>query len=385
MNEQLRHSIPLGLYIHLPWCVKKCPYCDFNSHALKDDLPEEAYINALLKDFERQYELANNRSIDSIFIGGGTPSLFSGKAIDQLMTGIKQRAPISTNAEITMEANPGASDQERFSAYRQSGINRLSIGIQSFNAQHLRSLGRIHNPQMALEAITFAKKAGFTRINVDIMHSLPEQTINEGLADLQKAITSQVTHISWYQLTIEPNTHFARFTPKLPSHDQQFELEQQGKSQLQQHGFTQYEVSAFTKNNQHAQHNLNYWLFGDYLGIGAGAHSKITQNNHCIQREWRIKHPKKYLANQQNPIAGKNTLSANEKRFEFMLNALRLEQPVSFKLFEQRTGLKKSTLNYYLEKAYKKELLTEHPEQLIKTKLGGLFLNDLITLFMPPE
>ena len=386
MNQATPNTIPLGLYIHLPWCVKKCPYCDFNSHAIKDAIPEQAYIQALLHDFELQYALAEHRPITSIFIGGGTPSLFSGDAIFKLMQGIQQRAPIADNAEITMEANPGASDQARFSAYHEAGINRLSIGIQSFNATHLTTLGRIHNPQTAQQAIDDAKKAGFKKINLDIMHSLPQQTQQEGLTDLQQAIDEKVTHISWYQLTIEPNTHFAQFTPSLPSHDEQFELEQQGKELLKQHDFIQYEVSAYSKNNNHAQHNLNYWLFGDYLGIGAGAHSKITQiNTMDIQRQWRIKHPKNYLAHYKQPIAGKNRLTDNEKRFDFMLNTLRLQQPIPLTLFECRTGLDKKTLTHYLEEAYKKDLLAENPHYLIKTDLGQRFLNDLIILFMPPN
>lgn len=374
---------PLSLYIHFPWCVKKCPYCDFNSHTLKNDLPEEDYIDLLIADLNNDLAKIKPRSLVSIFMGGGTPSLFSSLAIERLLTAIESLIEFQSDIEITLEANPGTVEYERFAGYRNAGVNRLSIGIQSFQTEKLKSLGRIHGSQEALKAVEAAQKAGFTNFNLDLMHGLPQQSIEDGLYDLRTAISLNPTHISWYQLTLEPNTLFAHQPPQLPDEELICELQDQGKNLLAHNGFIQYEISAYAKNNLQSQHNLNYWQFGDYLGIGAGAHSKITDTeNQKIIRAWKLKNPKDYLNSQNNFIGEEKIISSKELPFEFMLNALRLYQSIPAKLFNERTGLTLNDIESYLIAAQKKELLTWDNQAIHITDLGRRFYNDLVSIFV---
>ncbi|NOZ38357.1 MAG: radical SAM family heme chaperone HemW, partial [Gammaproteobacteria bacterium] len=312
---------PLSLYIHFPWCVRKCPYCDFNSHAVKDHIPEAEYINALIADLEQELPLVWGRPISSIFLGGGTPSLFSPEALDKLFSALRARLTFTADIEITMEANPGAIERQRFNEYRAVGINRLSIGIQSFNDQHLEKLGRIHNRRDAYNAAEAAHAAGLNNFNLDLMFALPQQTLAQALSDLDEAMALEPAHISWYQLTIEPNTLFHQQPPMLPSDDHSWEMQQQGKEKLAAAGYTQYEVSAYARDTQ-CQHNLNYWHFGDYLGIGAGAHGKITRaDTQTIQRHWKIKQPAAYIEHAANEkrLSGTQILSENDASLEFMM------------------------------------------------------------------
>jgi putative oxygen-independent coproporphyrinogen III oxidase len=384
--------IPLSLYIHLPWCVQKCPYCDFNSHTLQTALPEEAYIQALLVDLKADYvrlqQVQDERPLHSIFLGGGTPSLFSPQAFQTLFTGIKTLFEFSSDIEITLEANPGAIEHHAFEGFREAGINRLSLGVQSLQESKLKALGRIHGSSEALAAIESAKKAGFDNFNLDIMHGLPDQTPEEALTDLKMALLTEPTHFSWYQLTLEPNTLFYKQPPILPNDEITWEIEQQGQAYLASQGYQQYEVSAYCKPQQESRHNLNYWQFGDYVGIGAGAHGKIT-NSHTgeISRTWKIKHPTQYLkaAQRQESFLGAGTVESIETKalpFEFMLNALRLNRPTSLDLFEERTGLKKTVLDHVLKRAEQKQLIIVQEGEIIKTSLGARFLNNLIELFL---
>jgi putative oxygen-independent coproporphyrinogen III oxidase len=374
---------PLSLYIHFPWCIKKCPYCDFNSHTLRTDLPETAYINALLEDLNQQLPRVFGRSIISIFMGGGTPSLFSPAAIQYLLDELKKRLDFSTEIEITLEANPGTVEFQRFSAYRAAGINRLSLGIQSFRDQQLEALGRIHGSQEAKNAVMAAKAAGFTNINLDLMHGLPCQSIQEGLEDLNTAIALDPTHISWYQLSIEPNTEFAAKPPKLPVDDMIWELQEQGKMQLVQNDYKQYEISAYSRDSYNCIHNRNYWEFADYLGIGAGAHSKLSnEKNQTVVRSWKKRNPKDYLEKKDNFLGDEKIIVPKELAFEFMLNALRLYYPISTELFEWRTGLPFSSLNKPIEEAKKLDLLTVDKSSICLTERGKCFYNDLVALFL---
>ncbi len=376
--------IPLSLYIHIPWCIKKCPYCDFNSHQIQDDLPEQAYIQALLKDLEQELPAIWGRRLESVFIGGGTPSVFSAEGIDQLLSGLRALLPMRPAMEITMEANPGTFEQERFKAYRQAGINRLSIGIQSFNPKHLSTLGRIHNGEEAKNAALIAKKAGFDNFNLDLMFGLPQQSITEALEDLQQAIACEPTHISWYQLTLEPNTLFHHSPPTLPNDEILWEMQQQGQTLLQQAGFEQYEVSAYARNQQYCRHNMNYWQFGDYVGIGAGAHGKITAPDGNIQRYNKYRQPKQYMQQILLNDARSSTqkLKVADIPFEFMMNALRLKQGVESDLFTQRTPLELSIIRPQLEEAIQKGLIIKDKQRLATTAKGWNFLNDSIELFI---
>ncbi len=375
---------PLSLYIHFPWCIRKCPYCDFNSHALRDELPETAYINALLEDLDQQLPKVLGRPIISIFMGGGTPSLFSPIAIKYLINEIKKRLDFSSEIEISLEANPGTVEYQRFQGYRAAGINRLSIGVQSFQNHQLKALGRIHGEKEAINAVMAAKAAGFTNINIDLMHGLPGQTLQEGLEDLSKAFELTPTHISWYQLTIEPNTEFAVRPPKLPVDDKIWELQEEGKRQLLKNAYMQYEISAYSQATSICIHNQNYWEFGDYLGIGAGAHSKLTYaNEKIIIRAWKLKNPKDYLKKKNNFLSGEEIVLEKELAFEFMLNTLRLHYTISVELFEQRTGLAFSTLTEPLFAAEKLELLMLQGNAIQLTDRGKRFYNDLVALFLP--
>jgi oxygen-independent coproporphyrinogen-3 oxidase len=373
-------SIPLSLYVHMPWCIKKCPYCDFNSHALKNTLPEQQYIDALVSDLKHDKELIADREISSIFFGGGTPSLFSDTALGNLFEQLTTNLHFAKNIEITLEANPGTVEAKYFAGYYDLGINRLSIGVQSFNNKHLILLGRIHDAQQATNAIKKIKNIGFENFNIDIMFGLPEQSVSQALSDLQQAIDLTPTHISWYQLTLEPNTLFAIKPPALPTDEVIWEMQQQGQALLAENGYTQYEISAYAQANMQCKHNNNYWQFGDYLGIGAGAHGKLTLPDKTI-RLWKIKHPKTYLEN-ENKIGELTTLAERELVFEFMLNHLRLNQTVKLKLFEQRTGLDRKTITANLEQAQQQGLIEFNEQDIVKTDLGQRFLNDLQTCFL---
>ncbi|NLC08772.1 MAG: radical SAM family heme chaperone HemW [Gammaproteobacteria bacterium] len=371
---------PLSLYVHIPWCVRKCPYCDFNSHTTPTRLPENAYVDSLLSDLQLELEHIVVRPLSSIFIGGGTPSLFSATAFARLLAGIQDLLPWQDAIEITLEANPGTFEQAKFAAYRQLGINRLSIGIQSFNDQHLTQLGRLHNANEAQQAVAIAQRAGFTNINLDLMHGLPGQDLTQALADLTCAIELQPNHISWYQLTIEPNTVFWNQPPVLPEDDSLWDIQQAGQALLAEQGFIQYEVSAYAKPNKQAQHNLNYWQFGDYIGIGAGAHGKISSLDGRILRYWKTRQPNDYLNNQRR--AGEQLLNNSELPFEFLMNALRLSKGVPSQLFTQRTGLPLNLLLESWEQAQSKGLMLSNPRRLAATEQGALFLNDLLQIFL---
>lgn len=378
-------TIPLSLYIHFPWCVRKCPYCDFNSHTLKSAIPETDYINALIADLEQDLQSHPTATpLQSIFFGGGTPSLFSPAAIEQLLTAIAARIPLAKDCEITLEANPGTVEQQRFADFKAAGINRLSIGIQSFQDDKLQALGRIHGAKEAIKAAEMAHAAGFSTFNLDLMFGLPQQSIADALYDLNTALALQPTHVSWYQLTLEPNTLFYHQPPPLPQEDYLWDMQQQGQSLLTQAGFAQYEVSAYSKPSHQCRHNLNYWQFGDYLGIGAGAHMKLTTATGEVKRSNKWKNPRDYLAAKNNTyIAATATIAAKELPFEFMLNALRLYQPIPFTLFTQRTGCTLESIQALIEQAKTRGLLCcEQQQQWQVTLLGRQFLNDLVTIFL---
>lgn len=389
MNSQIitsnsRHPLPelppLALYVHIPWCIRKCQYCDFNSHAAPNALPEDAYVDALLRDLELDLPMAAGRTLQSVFIGGGTPSLFSAQALKRLIDGIHSRMQCLSDMEITLEANPGTFEQAKFAAYRELGINRLSIGIQSFNSAHLKQLGRVHDGNEALQAVKIAQQAGFERINLDLMHGLPNQNSAQAMADLQQAIELNPGHISWYQLTIEPNTHYWSQPPQLPEDECLWEIQEQGQALLAQHGYRQYEISAYAKQDQQARHNLNYWQFGDFLGIGAGAHGKISHADGRIERYWKTRQPDAYLRSQQ-PCAGRQLLASDELPFEFLMNALRLIDGVPAQMFAQRTGLDLESIRAPWQQAIKRGLMADN-QQLAATERGALFLNDLLQLFL---
>ena len=373
---------PLALYIHIPWCVRKCPYCDFNSHTASPVLPEEEYVDALLADLDNDLSAVYGRTLSSIFFGGGTPSLFSAKALGRLLEGVEQRIAFAADIEITLEANPGTFEQEKFSAYRQLGINRLSIGIQSFQASKLEALGRIHNGSEAIRAADMARQAGFDNFNMDLMHGLPDQSLEEALDDLRQAIALKPTHLSWYQLTLEPNTVFWNQPPTLPEDDTLWDIQEAGQALLAEHGYAQYEVSAYAQPGKAARHNLNYWSFGDFIGIGAGAHGKLSHPDGRIVRTWKTRLPKDYL-NPAKPFkAGEKLLAVDELPFEFLMNALRLTEGVDAQLYPQRTGLALESLGEGRRLAEQKGLLQVEPSRLVATPQGQLFLNDLLQYFL---
>lgn len=375
---------PLSLYVHIPWCVRKCPYCDFNSHAAPEQLPEDAYVQALLDDLDSELPLIQGRPLQSIFIGGGTPSLFSAQAIGQILQGAAARTPFADDIEITLEANPGTFELARFEGFRGAGVNRLSIGVQSFNAEHLKRLGRIHNPAEALRAIE-AAVALFPRVNIDLMHGLPGQDVEQALDDLRQALSLDPGHLSWYQLTIEPNTEFHARPPSLPLDEALWEIQEQGQALLEKTGYRQYEISAYARPGQQARHNLNYWQFGDYIGIGAGAHGKISRFDATgqlqIQRCHKQRQPKAYL-DPARRLAGDESIALEDRAFEFMLNALRLSDGVASDLFKTRTGVSLSSVEALLQQARQSELMVRDPARLAPTPQGRLFLNDLLSLFL---
>ncbi|MCU7647896.1 radical SAM family heme chaperone HemW [Pseudomonas piscis] len=373
---------PLALYIHIPWCVRKCPYCDFNSHAASPTLPEEEYVDALLADLDQDLPAAHGRELSSIFFGGGTPSLFSAQALGRLLAGVQQRIPFASDIEITLEANPGTFEQEKFTAYRALGINRLSIGIQSFQEQKLEALGRIHSGAEAVRAADMARQAGFDNFNLDLMHGLPDQSLEDALGDLRQAIAMKPTHLSWYQLTLEPNTVFWSQPPTLPEDDILWDIQEAGQALLAEHGYAQYEVSAYAQPGRAARHNLNYWSFGDFIGIGAGAHGKLSHPDGRILRTWKTRLPKDYL-NPAKPFkAGEKALDNDELPFEFLMNALRLTDGVDAALFAQRTGLELASLAEGRRQAEQSGLLQVEPSRLAATPRGQLFLNDLLQYFL---
>lgn len=396
---------PLSLYIHIPWCVEKCPYCDFNSHALKDKIPEQAYINALIEDLDadiKHFNL-NDRPLHSIFIGGGTPSLFSGQAITDLLQQVLSRfehIPLQEkNIEITLEANPGTVEADKFISFFNAGVSRLSVGVQSFESDKLIKLGRIHNSEQAKMAANLAEKCGVNSFNLDLMHGLPNQNIENALDDLKTAISLNPNHISWYQLTIEPNTAFYSKPPILPIDDVLWEIQEQGVKLLSEAGYQQYEISAYAKPGFQCQHNLNYWQFGDYLGIGCGAHGKITDTqSNKVFRTVKVKHPKGYLDQDRDYVDIINPVLPSELPFEYMMNQLRLRQPFTLADYQSATGLDYNTVLPTLEKAKQKKLIQEKLVQenlqqeinkpdLLKsqwnvTELGHKYLNDLLELFL---
>jgi putative oxygen-independent coproporphyrinogen III oxidase len=377
-------AVPLSLYIHMPWCVKKCPYCDFNSHAVPDgklslDL-EQTYLQALVEDFKTQVEFAQGRHIHSIFIGGGTPSLISAQGYAWLFAELKALVAFEEGCEITLEANPGTLEHDPFADYLAAGINRLSIGVQSFNTEQLQKLGRIHSNHDAISAIKNAKEAGFERVNVDLMHGLPEQTLEQALLDLKLAVENGATHVSWYQLTIEPNTVFFRTQPILPVDDVLEEIQAQGEAYLIEQGFINYEVSAWRKEQQSA-HNLNYWQFGDYLAIGAGAHGKVTMPD-GVYRFQKTRLPKDYLAKVPAEHLQFKPISAEEMPFEFMMNALRLNHGVDADLYEERTGESLASLENVLNSLRKRHLMLADEQRLSCTPQGHIFLNSVLEAFL---
>ncbi|MDO4878968.1 MAG: radical SAM family heme chaperone HemW [Neisseria sp.] len=375
---------PLSLYIHIPWCIKKCPYCDFNSHSLKSGLPEEAYIAALLTDL--QLELPNiwGRPVETIFFGGGTPSLFQAESIDRLLSGARSLLRLQPEAEITLEANPGTFEIEKFQGFRDAGITRLSIGVQSFNDEMLSRLGRVHNGKEALTAIATALKL-FEKVNIDLMYALPKQTVRTASDDVQTAIATGATHISAYHLTMEPNTPFGHTPPKgLPQDEAALDIEDAVHGALEGAGFVHYETSAFAKPAMQCRHNLNYWQFGDYLGIGAGAHGKISYPDR-IERTVRRRHPNDYLALMQSrpdEAVERKTVADQDLPFEFMMNVLRLSDGVPAALLQERTGVPSAKIMAQIETARQKGLLETDPTVFRPTERGRLFLNDLLQCFL---
>lgn len=364
----------LALYIHTPWCIQKCPYCDFNSHKADNNLNQQRYIDALIADFNAAWPMIKGRPIDSIFIGGGTPSLIEAKYYQRLFAAIQAHTPFSAAIEITLEANPGTVDNHRFQDYFDCGINRLSIGVQSFNDAHLKALGRIHDSQTASNAIDAAKKAGFNNFNLDLMHGLPNQTAEQAQSDLKTALSFQPPHLSWYQLTIEPNTVFYKKTPTLPNEQELEQIEMTGLNLLQD--YQHYEISAFAKQGNQCRHNLTYWTFGDYLGIGAGAHSKLGH-----QRFEKKRMPNDYMASPTINIK-QRSLDDKARAFEFMLMASRLKMPISKETFEQNTSLPFEQLRPQLEQAKKLKMITESTDSIAVTPHGFRYLNDFQGLFL---
>ena len=377
---------PLALYIHFPWCEKKCPYCDFNSHQVKDGVrgfDEERYIKALIADLETELPRIWGRQVHSIFIGGGTPSLLSPKGMDDLLSAIRARVNLEPSAEITMEANPGSVEADKFAAFAKSGINRVSLGIQSFQDEQLKALGRIHNGEEAKRAIAIAVK-NFKSVNIDLMYGLPNQSLRAAKADIETALSFKTPHLSLYNLTLEPNTYFANFPPKLPSEYEIDAIFEQNLELLTAAGYKRYEISAYAKKDQECKHNLNYWRFGDYIAIGAGAHGKISFPDK-VTRQVRERHPETYMQAMEgkgNALIESREVSAKDLPFEFMLNTLRLTDGVETKTFSERTGLPLHVISKGLEEASKKGLLDNNPTTLKATDLGLRYLNNLQEMFL---
>ena len=375
---------PLSVYVHVPWCVRKCPYCDFNSHEQPSTLPEARYLDALQADLEQALPDIWGRQVHTVFIGGGTPSLLSAPGIDRLMGLLRSHLNLWPDAEVTLEANPGTAEAERFRAYAASGINRISLGIQSFADEKLQALGRVHDATQARRAIEMAQRV-VGRVNLDLMFALPGQTLEQCIADTREALSFDTEHLSMYQLTLEPNTVFAKYPPKLPDEDLAFTMQETVVSMAESSGLDRYEVSAFARPGARARHNMNYWEFGDYLGIGPGAHGKISFHDR-IERQARHRNPETWmqgaLTRTGTHISERRQLATSELPFEFMLNALRLRQGVATSLYTERCGLPISSMNKGLQQALKQDLLLETPMRLQATELGWRFLNELQTLFL---
>ena len=381
--------LPLSLYVHIPWCVQKCPYCDFNSHALKTALPELDYIDALIDDLKqdltRHQLMDKQRPLHSIFIGGGTPSLITPEQIGRLLREIQQLIPFSDNIEITMEANPGTVEAGRFEQYQKEGITRISIGVQSFQPEKLKKLGRIHGKEEAIHAAQLATHSELTSFNLDLMHGLPNQTLDDAMSDLDQAITLNPPHLSWYQLTIEPNTLFYSKPPTLPDDDDLWDIFEQGHQKLTAAGYVQYEISGYSKPDFQCQHNLNYWRFGDYLGIGCGAHGKISKADGTITRTVKVKHPRGYLNPDKSYLDQEFVVTPEELPFEYFMNRLRLREPCPKAEYSERTGLPLSTVQPTLDWAIEKGYLADLNDHWQVTEHGKLFLNDLLSAFVEDE
>ena len=373
---------PLSLYIHVPWCVRKCPYCDFNSHEAKNGLPEQEYVAALVRDLELALPQIWGRKVYTVFIGGGTPSLLSAQAVEKILAAVRMLLPLDVNAEITLEANPGTVEAERFAGYRDAGVNRLSLGIQSFNDMHLKALGRVHDAAEAKRAIQIAQQH-FDNINLDLMYGLPQQTLAQAEQDVYTALEFLPPHLSCYHLTLEPNTQFHRYPPVLPDDDASHAMQQGIEELLAARGYQHYETSAFAQPKKQSRHNLNYWQFGDYLGIGAGAHSKLSFPDKVV-RQARHKQPQAYLdaMAQDVPVQGEHELGCDDLAFEFMMNALRLNQGFAATLFTERTSMSLQVLRREMEQAEQRRLLTRNHQRIAPTELGQRFLNDLLEIFL---
>jgi oxygen-independent coproporphyrinogen-3 oxidase len=375
---------PLSLYVHLPWCVRKCPYCDFNSYEARGTLPDLEYVDALLRDLRGEVPLAQGRTIETIFLGGGTPSLFSGEAIARLLDGMRAEAPIAANAEISLEANPGAVDAARFAAFRDAGVNRLSIGVQSFRDEKLRALGRVHDSAQAEAAVATARAAGFTNLNLDLMYGLPGDDVGGAVADLERAVALEPEHVSWYQLTLEPNTAFERRPPPLPDDDVVARIEEQGRALLAAHGYERYEVSAYARHGRRCTHNLNYWQFGDYLGIGAGAHGKLTLLEAGeIARRAKTRNPRTYLqgAGGEGATTEERVATQAQAALEFLMNALRVLEGTPVEVFEMRAGQPAKAIAAARAAATRRGWLDDEPGWLRATPSGLQRLNKLLELF----
>lgn len=375
---------PLGLYVHIPWCVRRCPYCDFNSHHAMEVLPERRYVAALLADLELEPAAFDARPVQTVFIGGGTPSLFSVGAIADLLEGVARRIPLAEDAEITLEANPDTAEAGKFAGFRAAGVNRLSIGIQSFHDRHLAALGRIHDRREALAAVEMARTAGFANFNLDLMFGLPGQSAEEAAADVRAAIALEPAQISYYQLTLEPGTPFAKHPPALPEDGQLWGIQHTGQALLAEAGYRQYEVSAYARDGFQCRHNRNYWEFGDYLGIGAGAHGKLTQADGVIQRRWKLRQPAAYLekAGTAQALAGSETVAEAQQPLEFLMNALRLREGFAEKLFCERTALPLAALQPQLDACRADGLLLREHGRIRCTERGWQFLDTVLGRFL---
>lgn len=392
-TPRLKSLPPLSLYVHIPWCMKKCPYCDFNSHEVREQsggLPEAEYVAALTRDLEAALPQVWGRKVVSVFFGGGTPSLFSARSIDTILATVRALLPLEHFAEVTLEANPGTFEAQKFADFRAAGINRLSVGIQSFNPVHLKSLGRIHNDDDARRAIDIAQN-NFDNVNLDLMYGLPDQTLEDARKDIETAVRYGVPHISAYHLTLEPNTLFHRYPPQLPNDDLAAEMQAAIEETLANRGYMNYETSAFARPRQESRHNMNYWLFGDYLGIGAGAHSKISFADKIV-RQIRYKQPKEYLAKSAHemmaagpPIMEQHEVGRSERAFEFMMNALRLTEGFATQMFVERTGLPITSIQRQLNEAEQRGLITRDHRHITPTLTGRRFLNDLLQIFLPEK
>ncbi|MBS0557526.1 MAG: radical SAM family heme chaperone HemW [Proteobacteria bacterium] len=376
---------PLSLYIHIPWCVKKCPYCDFNSHNAPQAIPQDDYVTALLADLDQDLPLARGRPLHSIFFGGGTPSLFSPESIARILDGVASRLAFAPDIEITLETNPGTVEHGPFAGYRRAGVNRISFGVQSFDDAALKRIGRIHDAQQAQRAVKSAQDAGIENLNLDLMYALPQQTLEGALVDVEKAILLQTPHLSHYQLTLEPNTQFAANPPPLPDEDSAWDMQEACQARLAVAGLAQYEVSAYARVGRECRHNLNYWNFGDYLGIGAGAHGKATYADGTLRRRWKLRAPRGYLehAATHRRIGGDDPIAPEQLPFEFMLNALRLNAGFALDDFCSRTGLPAATIEAKLQSAYARGWLERDGDRIRASEFGRRFLNDVIASFLP--